>query len=239
MPTYQNLVFQPQVWKEYIYIRFLFMGCIFYFNFIIFEIVYCNIVTFKIEVTWQVMWRVLIFTSTFTFFQAKLCSTTLTMPLVKVERRCRYPRTYMTWTMYFHSLICTQLRLSNLSADRPLVKAWDLPPLSTTVCGEVEKPVGCNWPLLFVMRRQLFYWIAWVVARWQKPKAGKPMATGLDGSTSWRLWFWYTIECIRARLGRVKSEVDKKVYLEHQQYISGIRYWISNDKGLGWKIQNI
>ena len=39
-----------------------------------------------------------------------------------------------------------QLRLSNLSADCPLVEAWDLPPSSTTVGGEVEKPVGRNRP---------------------------------------------------------------------------------------------
>ena len=48
--------------------------------------------------------------------------------------------------MYSHLLIRTQLRLSNLSADRPLVEAWGLPPLSTTVDGVVEKPVGRNWP---------------------------------------------------------------------------------------------
>ena len=36
--------------------------------------------------------------------------------------------------------------LSNLSADCLLVKAWGLPLLSTTVGGEVEKPVRCNWP---------------------------------------------------------------------------------------------
>ena len=30
------------------------------------------------------------------------------------------------------------------SEDRPLAEAWDLPPSSTTVGGEVEKPVGRN-----------------------------------------------------------------------------------------------
>ena len=39
-----------------------------------------------------------------------------------------------------------QLRLSNLFADRLLVKAWGLPPLGATVGGEVEKPVGRNRP---------------------------------------------------------------------------------------------
>ena len=45
-----------------------------------------------------------------------------------------------------------QLRLSNLSADRPLVEAWGLPPLSTTVGGEVEKPVRRNRPPLLVKK---------------------------------------------------------------------------------------
>ena len=58
-----------------------------------------------------------------------------------------------------------QLRLSNLSADCPLVKVWDLLPLSTTVGGEVEKPVGRNQPPLFMIRRQLLHWIARVIAR--------------------------------------------------------------------------
>ena len=58
-----------------------------------------------------------------------------------------------------------QLRLSNLSADCPLVKAWGLPPLGTTVDGGVEKSVGRNRPPPFVIERQLFYWIAKVVAR--------------------------------------------------------------------------
>ena len=48
--------------------------------------------------------------------------------------------------MYSYSLIRTQLRLSNLSADRQLVEAWGLSPSSTTVSGEVEKPVGRNRP---------------------------------------------------------------------------------------------
>ena len=59
---------------------------------------------------------------------------------------------YVTRKVYFHSLIRTQLRLSNLSADRPLVEAWGLPPSSTTVGGEVEKPVGRNRPLLLVKK---------------------------------------------------------------------------------------
>ena len=71
----------------------------------------------------------------------------------------------MTQKVYFYSLICMQLRLSNLSADRPLVKAWGLPPLGATAGGEFEKPVGCNWLLSFVIKRQLLYWIARVMAR--------------------------------------------------------------------------
>ena len=50
----------------------------------------------------------------------------------------------MTRKVYSHSLIHTQLRLSNLSADRPLVKAWDLPFLGATIGGEIEEPVGRN-----------------------------------------------------------------------------------------------
>ena len=134
--------------------------------------------------------------------------------------------------MYSHSLICTQLRLSNLSADRPLVKMWSLPPLDATVSGEVEKPVGRNRPPPLVMRRQLLHWIAKVVTKWQKPKAGRLMITKLDGCMSWRLWFWYMIGCMRARLERVESGVDKKMYLMHWQCVSGVRYWILNDKGL-------
>ena len=45
-----------------------------------------------------------------------------------------------------------QLRLSNLSADRPLVETWGLPPSSTMVGGEVQKPVGRNWPLPLVKK---------------------------------------------------------------------------------------
>ena len=58
-----------------------------------------------------------------------------------------------------------QLRLSNLSVDCPLVKAWGLPPLGATVDGEVEKTVGRNWPPLLVMGRQLLYWMARIMAR--------------------------------------------------------------------------
>ena len=41
-----------------------------------------------------------------------------------------------------------QLRLSKLFTDFPLAKAWGLSPLGATVVGEIEKPVGCNWPPL-------------------------------------------------------------------------------------------
>ena len=67
--------------------------------------------------------------------------------------------------MYSHLLICIELRLSNLSTDCPLVKAWDLPLLSTIFGGKVEKPVRCNQLPLLVMRRQLFHWIARVMTR--------------------------------------------------------------------------
>ena len=61
----------------------------------------------------------------------------------------------MTRKVYFHSLIRGQFRLSNLSADRLFVKAWGLPPVDAMVGGEVEKPVGRNWPPPLVMRYQL------------------------------------------------------------------------------------
>ena len=141
--------------------------------------------------------------------------------------------------MYFHSLIGTQLRLSNLSADCSLVKAWVLPPLGVTVSGEVEKPVGRNGPPPFVIKRQLFHWIARVVTRWRKANAGKPMAIRLDECMSWRLWSWYTIECMMARLERVESGVDKEVYLVDWQCVSRVKYWASNDKSLEWRIQSI
>ena len=188
--------------------------------------------TFRIEITWQVTWWVLILTSTFTFSKHNFAPP---------NRQChRYKwkdivatRIYVTWKIYFHSLIWTQFRLSNLSVDYLLVKAWGLPPLGATVDSEVEKLMECNWPPPFVMRHQLFHSIAKVIARWQKPKTGRPMATRLDGCTSWKLWFRYIIGCMRARLERVKSEVDKSVYLVYWRYISGIKYWASNDEGLG------
>ena len=58
-----------------------------------------------------------------------------------------------------------QFRLSNLFADYPFAKAWGLPLLNIMVGIEVEKPVGHNWPPLFIMRHQLFHWIARVMAR--------------------------------------------------------------------------
>ena len=54
--------------------------------------------------------------------------------------------------MYFHSLIRTQLRFSNLSTDHLLVEAWGLPPLSTAVGGDIKKPVGRNCPLPLVKK---------------------------------------------------------------------------------------
>ena len=90
----------------------------------------------------------------------------------------------MTRKVYSHSLVCTQLRLSNLFADCQLVKAWDLPSLGATVGVEVEKPVGYNRRPPLVMRHQLLYWIAKVVARLRNPKAGRPVATMLDKYTS-------------------------------------------------------
>ena len=56
----------------------------------------------------------------------------------------------MTQKANFHSLIRTQLRLSNLFADCPLVEVKSLPLLSTTVGGEVEKPVRRNWLILLI-----------------------------------------------------------------------------------------
>ena len=38
----------------------------------------------------------------------------------------------------------------HLSVDCPLIEIWSLLPLSTTVGGEVETPVGRNWPLFFL-----------------------------------------------------------------------------------------
>ena len=64
---------------------------------------------------------------------------------------------YVTRKVYFHSLIYTQLRLFNLSADCLLVEVWGLPPLSTTVSGEVEKPVRHNQFPPLVIRHQLPY----------------------------------------------------------------------------------
>ena len=40
---------------------------------------------------------------------------------------------------------------------------------------------------LLLWKRQLPYWIARILARWQKPLAGRPMAIRLDGCTFWRL----------------------------------------------------
>ena len=62
----------------------------------------------------------------------------------------------MTWKAYFHSLIHTQPRLSNLSADRLFIEAWDLSPLSIIVVGEVEKPVRRN-RILHLMKNVRFF----------------------------------------------------------------------------------
>ena len=158
------------------------------------------------------MWEILILTSTFTF-SSKALLHHIDNTTGLSGKTSSPPRTYMTWMVYSHSLICTQLRLSNLLADCLLVKAWDLSPLGVTVGGKVEKPVGCNWPLPLVMRRQFLHWIARVIAKWQRPKASRPMGTGLDGCMSWRLWFWYTIGCMKAWLERAEFRVDKDVYL--------------------------
>ena len=168
--------------------------------------------TFRIEVMWQVTWRIWILTPTYIFSEQSSAS---------IHWQCHWfkwkdvvaTRTYVTWKMYSHLLIRTQLRLSNLSVDCPLIKAWGLPPLSATVGDEFEKLVRRNWLPPLVMRYQLFYCIARVMARWQKPKAGRPMATGLDKYMFWRLWFWYMIRCMKAWLGRVESEIDENVYL--------------------------
>ena len=72
---------------------------------------------------------------------------------------------YVTWKVYFYSLIYMQLRLSNLFADRPLIKAWGLSLLNIMVSGEVKKLIRRNWSLPLVMRRQLFHWIARVIAK--------------------------------------------------------------------------
>ena len=158
------------------------------------------------------MWQVLILTSTFTFSEQSSAQLHWQRHQFKWKDIVAI-RTYVTRKVYFHSLIRTQLRLSNLSADRSLVKVWGLSPLGAIVGGEVEKPVGCNWPSPRVMKCQLLHWIARITARWQRPKAGRPMVTGLDGCTSWILWFWYTIRCMRARLERVESGVDEDIYL--------------------------
>ena len=50
----------------------------------------------------------------------------------------------MTQKVYFHLLIRTQLRLSNLSVNCPFIKVWGLPSLSITVGSEVEKPIRRN-----------------------------------------------------------------------------------------------
>ena len=65
------------------------------------------------------------------------------MLLVKMKKR---HTTYVIWKAYSYLLIYMQFKLSNLSTDCPLVEAWGLPSLSTTVDGEVEKLVRRNWP---------------------------------------------------------------------------------------------
>ena len=86
-----------------------------------------------------------------------LCFTILTMQLVEVESHCIAPRMYVTGKVYSHSFIRTQLRLSNLSANCPLVKAWNLPPLSTTIDSKFEKPFRHNCPPLLVKMSALLF----------------------------------------------------------------------------------
>ena len=76
-------------------------------------------------------------------FRAKLFSITLQRHRFK-RKDIVATKTYMTRKMYFHSLIHTQLKLSNLFTDCPLVKAWDLSLLGATVGDEAEKLVGRN-----------------------------------------------------------------------------------------------
>ena len=45
-----------------------------------------------------------------------------------------------------------QLRFSNLSIDCLLVEALGLSPLSTTIGGEIKKPVGRNWRFSLVKK---------------------------------------------------------------------------------------
>ena len=169
--------------------------------------------TFEIEVTWQVTWQVLILTSIF-IFPSKALLHHIDNATGWSGKTLSLPRTYVTQRLYSHSLKHTQLRLSHLSTDCLLAKAWSLLLFGATVGGDVEKLVGRNWsPLSLVIRRQLFHWIAKVMARWQRPKASRPIATGLDGCTFLRLWFWYTIGYRKTWLGRAKSGVDKDVYL--------------------------
>ena len=54
--------------------------------------------------------------------------------------------------------------LSNVSADCLLIEMWGLPSLSTTIGGEVEKPVGLNQSPPFVKNvnfliESLGYWL--------------------------------------------------------------------------------
>ena len=67
-----------------------------------------------------------------------------------MKRRYISPRTYVTWKMNSHLLIYTQFRFFNLPADCLLLEAWGLSLLSTTVGGEVEKPIRRNQSPLFV-----------------------------------------------------------------------------------------
>ena len=111
----------------------------------------CNIVTFRIEFTWQVTWQDLILTSTFTFFQESSALPNWRLHRFKWKNVVA-TRTYVTRKVYSYSFIRMELRLFNLSTDCLLVKVWDLLPLGVTVGGEVEKPVRRSWPPPFVMK---------------------------------------------------------------------------------------
>ena len=97
--------------------------------------------TFRIEIMWQIMWQVLMLTFTFTFLSNVLLYHTNNATGLSEKTSLPFKNVF-DLKIYSLLLTCIQLRLSNLSADRQLAKAWGLPPLSITVGGEIEKPVG-------------------------------------------------------------------------------------------------
>ena len=131
------------------------------------------------------MWQVLILTSTFTFPSKALLhhindANGLSRKTSSPPERMWLGRCISTHWYVCNSDYLTYLQIVHLS-KRGVYHLW-APRLVVRLRSRLDA-IG----LLPLWRRQLPHWIVRVLARWRRPLAGRPMATKLDGCTSWRL----------------------------------------------------